>query len=69
MTIDGVKLLISELRKVKVLGHGSSGLVEKAVHDSTGIVVSIKVKYLFLNYFIKLTFNSAFVIFIRVFPY
>jgi len=43
MQVGDVKLLISELKKVKVLGHGSSGLVEKAVHESTGIVLSIKV--------------------------
>lgn len=28
---------------MKVLGHGSSGLVEKAIHDSSGIIIGIKV--------------------------
>ncbi|EAS05692.2 plant dual-specificity MAP kinase kinase family domain protein (macronuclear) [Tetrahymena thermophila SB210] len=47
--INGNHLLISELRRVKVLGHGSSGLVELAVHDATGIVIGIKSIPLLMN--------------------
>ncbi|KAL4468010.1 hypothetical protein ABPG72_015880 [Tetrahymena utriculariae] len=47
--INGNHLLISELRRVKVLGHGSSGLVELAVHDASGIVIGIKSIPLLMN--------------------
>ncbi len=43
ITVQSFNIPINELKKLTVIGSGSSGLVEKAIHEPTKTVVALKV--------------------------